>query len=227
VFFIDLDGTNGAVARSRRTTVLAFNREEAVARIELTVPVSRHPIDSVNLRDPRLGLLAEIDELVARLGVDKGRVDLALAPGEESAGLTVNEFETLLMRHDLAEVLKDPFRHVAEKGRAALRNPLAIPSRALQYARYDLVQVLNELLDATGASESLVERLVARMLAAPATRFMRLKRSVALLVSDRAGGARAGAGTIVQGTYQTPILVQWQRPESGERRVVATLKRFR
>src|SRR3712207_9360267 len=45
----------------------------------------------------------------------KGRLRIALAPGERHAGLTVNEYETLLMRHDLSEVLRDPLRFMAEK----------------------------------------------------------------------------------------------------------------
>jgi hypothetical protein len=35
-----------------------------------------------------------------------------------------------------------------------------------------------------------------------------MKRSVSLLVSDRGGN---GCGAIVEGTYQSPILVQWQQ----------------
>ena len=42
----------------------------------------------------------------------------------------------------------------------------------------------------------------------PAARFLRMKRAVSLLVSDRQS---PGAGAIVEGTYQSPILVQWHR----------------
>ena len=47
---------------------------------------------------------------------------------------------------------------------------------------------------------------MARTLAVPAARFFRMRRSVSLLVSDCPGGTTG----IVEGTYQSPILVQWQ-----------------
>ena len=56
--------------------------------------------------------------------------------------------------------------------------------------------------------ESAVERVLARAIALPAARFLRMKRSVSLLVSDRGS---AGRGAIIDGTYQSPILVQWNR----------------
>jgi thiamine phosphate synthase YjbQ (UPF0047 family) len=223
VFFVDLDGTYRKTARKRRTTVIGFDRERVVERLDLDVPVSRHPIDSVNLRDPRLGVFQRLDELVARHGVHRGRVDLRLEPGEQNAGLTVNEYETLLMTHDLAEVLRDPVRHMATKGRRLLRDPRTIPGRTKDYAQFDLVQVMNELLDVIGVSNSVLERIVARFLAFPATRFLRLKRSVRLLVSDVGG---AGDGSIVQGTYQSPILVQWRATPGRTRRLRATLTSF-
>ena len=84
-------------------------------------------------------------------------------PGERHAGLTVNEYETLLMRHDLSEVLRDPLRFMAEKAGHMLGNPRAIPAKTLDYAKYDLVRVFNRLVDALGLRESLVESvLVAR-----------------------------------------------------------------
>jgi hypothetical protein len=65
----------------------------------------KHPIDSINLADPKLGLLERVNELVARAGVERRRVDLVVDPTERNVGLTVNEYETLLMQHDLVEVL--------------------------------------------------------------------------------------------------------------------------
>ena len=44
---------------------------------------------------------------VDRHGISHGRIDLSLLPEERHAGLTVNEYETLLMRHDLREVLEN------------------------------------------------------------------------------------------------------------------------
>ncbi len=219
VYFMDLDGVHDGLPRTRRTSVLAYNRGEVVERIECTVPVSRHPIDSINLADPRTGVLETARELIASHGVAQGRLDLSLAPAERDAGITVNEYETLLMRHDLAEVLADPLKFAASTGRRILHDPRSIPSKSWGYARYDVVQVLNELMDALRVSESALERLVARVMAVPARRFLRLKRSVSLLVSESSGG-------IVRGTYQNPILIQWTAAPPGYRTVELTLTRF-
>jgi thiamine phosphate synthase YjbQ (UPF0047 family) len=219
VYFMDLDGVHDGVARRRQTSVMAYNDAMVVGRVRVDVPVSKHPVDSVNLADPRLGVMASADELRRRHGVDNGRVDISLAGGERDAGVTVNEFETLLMRHDLAEVLADPFRFLARQGRRMLRDPRAIPAKSWGYAKYDVVQVLNELMDALRISESAVERLLVRVMAVPAARFLRLKRSVSLLVSE----ARRG---IVRGTYQSPILIQWASAPRQRRTLEVTLTRF-
>ncbi|HEY7497605.1 MAG TPA: hypothetical protein VH740_03790 [Vicinamibacterales bacterium] len=223
VSFIDLDGVHAGRPRRRRTTVLGYSHEEAVAQTRLVVPVSRHSVDSVNLKDPQLGVYDKCRELVTAHGITKGRVRLSLASGERHAGLTVNEYETLLMRHDLSEVLRDPLRFMAEKAGHMLGNPRAIPAKTLDYAKYDLVRVFNQLLDALGLRESMVESVLSRAIAMPASRFLRMKRSVSLFVSDRETPDR---GTIVEGTYQSPILVQWHRGQRGVRVLDATLTRF-
>jgi hypothetical protein len=80
------------------------------------------------------------------------------------------------------------------------------------------------VFDAFRMNESVVEKLVARVLAYPASRFLRMKRSVSLLVSDR---EREGIGRPIQGTYQSPILVQWAKSASRQREVDVVLTRFR
>src|SRR6185312_12727553 len=97
VYFIDLDGTHDATRRHRTTAVVAYDRERVVAATSVVVPMSKHPIDSVNLADRRLGLMDQVNELLAKSGLERGRVDLAIEPGERHVGLTVNEYETLLM----------------------------------------------------------------------------------------------------------------------------------
>lgn len=223
VCFIDLDGVHAGRPRRRRTSVLGYSHEEPVAQTRIVVPVSRHAVDSVNLKNPRLGIYDQCQQLVAEHGVTKGRIRLSLAPGERNAGLTVNEYETLLMRHDLSEVLRDPLRFMAEKAGHMLGNPRAIPAKTLDYAKYDLVRVFNQLLDAVGLHESMVESVLARAIAMPASRFLRMKRSVSLFVSDRHSVDR---GTIVEGTYQSPILVQWHRGNRQARVLDVTLTRF-
>jgi thiamine phosphate synthase YjbQ (UPF0047 family) len=222
VLFIDLDGVVPAGSRARRTTVLAYRREELVRSWEMALPVSPHPVDSINLRDPRLGFFDELSAAVRSAGVEVGRIDVALLPSERNVGLTVNEYETLLMQHDLAEVLRDPLRFVAARARSLLRDPAAIRSKTLDYAKYDLVHVFNEAMDHLHFSESTLERVLSKFLALPAARFLRMKRSLSLPVSVEHG--REG---LVYGTYQSPILVQWRKAEGLQRRVRISLVGFR
>lgn len=221
VFFVDLDGVSDRHQRTRKTTVMAFDREVDVASASIPVPSATHRIDAINLKDESLGFFQEVDELVRASGVRYGRVEISLPAEERHTGLTVNEYETLLMRNDVAEVLRDPLRFAKEKGRNMLANPLAVPQKAHDYAHYDLVQVANETLRMLGFSESFLERAVARFVAAPAARFFRLKRSVSLFVTGENGG-----GSVAQGTYQSPILLQWQRPAGELRSLDVTVKSF-
>jgi hypothetical protein len=219
VHFIDLDGVNGSRFRTRRTTLVGFDREIPVGESALIIPVSQHPIDSVNLQDRRLGLFDEFHHQLKRHGMARGRIELSLEDTERGAGLTVNEYETLLMKRDLADVLRNPFRFMAERGKHMLLNPRAIPSKAKGYARYDLVQVINEFLDTMGLSESMLERIIQRFMAVPASRRLRMKRSVSLLVL---GPAEGGVGKIVEGKYQRPILIQWKKAMNQQRHVRAS-----
>jgi thiamine phosphate synthase YjbQ (UPF0047 family) len=221
VCFVDLDGVTNGRPRRRLTSIVGFSREKEVARVRIPVPVSDHPVDSINLKDPRLGIYEDIVQLVKLHDVTSGRVRLELARGERQAGLTVNEYETLLMRQDLADVLRNPFRFAAEKGRSIFAHPRSIPSKALDYAKYDMVRAMNQVLDVTGLRESLLERLFARAIAVPAGRFLRMKRSVNLRVRES-----DGRGVIADGRYQSPILVQWHRADKRTRTLEATLTRF-
>ena len=223
VYFIDLDGVYQGRPRQRVTTVLGFATEQPVAQSHVLVPMA-HPVDSINLKDPRFGLYERCEELIKQHGVTKGRIHLALGSAEDQAGLTVNEYETLLMRHDLADVLRDPLRFMAEKSRHLLTSPRSIPTRTIDYAKYDMVRVFNELVEALRLSDSVVEQIIARFFGAPARHFLRMKRSVSLPVSDR---ETPGTGCLAQGRYQSPIVVQWRRAEARARRIDITLTRFR
>jgi hypothetical protein len=203
---------------------MCYNAEEIVYQHSVNVPVSKHPIDSVNLRDPKLGYLEKLRELFKKYEIEKGRVDIALDPSEKNAGITVNEYETLLMTNDLVEVLKNPLKFVGEKGKYILYNPQKIASRTKEYAKYDFVQILNELMDAFHISQSLLEKMVARFMAFPAQRFLRLKRNVSMLISN---GQAKQIANIVQGKYQSPILIQWKEAASQTRRVTLTITRFK
>lgn len=222
VHLVDLDGVSGGVPRTRFTLVVGYTAEELVRRERFEVPVSRHPIDSVNLADPAVGLMEFLQDLVQREGIEHGRVDISLGLGEREAAVTVNEYETLLMRHDLAEVLRDPLRFLLRQGRRMLADPAAIPAKTLGYARYDVVLLLKGVIEALGLSDSTLERLLARAMALPAARLLRLKRSVTLPVLRGQEGS-----ALVRGKYQSPILLQWGAPARRARSLVVTLKRFR
>lgn len=217
VYFVDLDGMCDGTARRRKTVLVGYDNEVEVARTSLSIPMSSHPIDAVSLKDPRYGLDEELGEFVDRHASGKGRLKLALAPDERNACLTINEYETLLMRHDLTDVLREPFRFAAEKARHAWKEPCAVPLKARAYARYDLVQALNQFVDALGLPTARIEQWVARALAAPAERLFGVKRTVDLLVSDRNAEGRA---SVVEGTYQTPILIHWRGAGTSQRRTV-------
>lgn len=223
VYFVDLDGVNQDRPRRRRSTIVAYNDEELIDREVIEIPVSGHAIDSVNLKSPHLGVYERLQERVQYLGIDKGWVEIELEPEERNTALTVNEYETLLMKHDLVDVLQNPLRFVAEKGRSMLRDPRAIPGKAKNYAKYDFVRFLNEVMDALGLSESVVERVIDRLMAFPAARFLRMKRSIRLLICEDEDPD--GRGPIVQGRYQSPILVQWAKSSERTRRLTATIKR--
>ena len=185
---------------------MAYDEEEVAARETFTVPVSRHPLDSVNLADPKLGLMDLINDLLARAGLEKGRVDIALPPIERDAGLTVNEYETLLMRHDLVEVLQNPLKFAAQRGRHMIDDPLAIPSKTINYAKYDVPRLLNSLMEAlrwerVGAGAARGQGHGRARPAAPPLAAGHVPRLGRRGHRPRPDGA---------GDYQSPILVQWR-----------------
>jgi thiamine phosphate synthase YjbQ (UPF0047 family) len=215
VHFIDLDGTrSNTFRRERKTTIVGFDREKPVADISIRVPVSRHPIDSVNLADPRLGLLDSINDQLRRKGIEYGRVEIKVDSAERNVGLTVNEYETLLIKHDLVEVLQNPLRYARIKGRNMIADPLSIPAKTLSYAQYDAVRILNSFMEAFRIDQSSFERMVAKMLSLPARYYFRSRRVVFLASSDD-----GNVSQLIRGTYQSPILVQWQSAEKQTRNI--------
>ena len=226
VWFVELDGVHLGGTRHRRTSVIAYSDEEEVARSEIPVPSSPHAIDALNLRDPALGFIGTLEEMVARHEVAFGRFDVSLADDEEHAGLTVNEYEPLLMNYDLGDALRNPFQFMAQTGkdvRDVLRDPRTIPAKALNFAQFDAVQVLNQVLDRIGLRDSVVERVVNKAVALPVSHFLRMKRGFSLPVLDRSGD---GTGEIGWGTYQSPILVQWKGSGKATRALEVRLVRF-
>lgn len=226
VWFVELDGVHVGGTRHRRTTVIAYDHEEEVASLRVPVSASEHPIDAQNLRDPELGFIDTLQKLVDKHQVSFGRFDVSLPEEEQDAGLTVNEYETLLMNYDLREALRNPFRFMAQTGKdvtAVLRDPRTIPAKAVNFAQFDAFYVLNQVLDRVRLRDSLVERVVNRAVALPVSHFLRMKRGFSLPVLDRRGD---GTGEIGWGTYQSPILVQWKGAPRRTRALDVKLVRF-
>jgi thiamine phosphate synthase YjbQ (UPF0047 family) len=189
VYFIDLDGINAGCPRQRVTSILGFSAEDVVARDRLGIPVTARSVDSVNLKDPCLGLFGQLEDLIARHGVANGRIHVALAAGERQAALTINEYEALLMQHDLPDVIRNPFRFMNGQRRMLAKPPVTRTRRTIARAR-----------------------------------ILRLQRSISLLVSDC---GTDGRGRLVQGRFQSPILLQWGPAERRTREIEVSLTRFR
>jgi thiamine phosphate synthase YjbQ (UPF0047 family) len=224
VYFIDLDGIHEFGFRRRKTKAMFYNREEIVYKHKVKVPVSHHPIDSINLRGAKLGYLDKLNSLFEEYEIKQGRVDIALDPSERNAGLTVNEYETLLMQYDLVQVLKNPLKFFSQKGKYILKNPAEIPYRAKEYAKYDFVHIFNELMDVLGIGESRLEQILAKFIALPASRFLRMRRRISLLISNNQTDKVA---KIIHGVYQSPILVQWEPVKNQTRNLDLTITRFK
>lgn len=224
VYFIDLDGVSENVSRKRHTNAMYYNAEEVVFQHKVRIPVSKHPIDSINLRDPKLGYLDKLSDILQKYEIEKGRIDIVLDPAESNVGVTVNEYETLLMTHDLVEVFKNPLKFMGEKGRYILYHPEKIASRTREYAKYDFVQIFNELMDAFHISQSVVEKIFAKMMAFPAERLLRVKRGISFLISNT---GNSQVSEIVQGRYQSPIMIQWKRTPKLFRNMILTVTRYK
>lgn len=223
VYFIELDGIFKHYVRHRRTTVMAYDHTEILHRGRVAIPVEGgHVIDSFNLKDPRYGLFEQLEEWTRIYGLEKGCIDIRLAPEEEHVGMIVNEYETLLMRNDLPQALSDPLRYVFQRGKKLLRHPGAIPGKTRDYAAYDLIHFYNDLMDQVPVGRSVIDRIFS-VLSTPAKRILRLKRHISMLVSD---SAETGSERILQGTYQSPILVQHHPAKDGVRYMDITLRRF-
>jgi hypothetical protein len=224
IYFIDLDGLSPHARRTRHTTMLLYNQGTIAYRGTFAIPTrTAHPIEAFNLRDPQYGLFAHLQHVIEVYGIEYGRIDLRLAPRERHVGLTVNEYETMLMRNDLPEVLRDPFRYMLHHSKALLGNPAAIPAKMRDYALYDLIHLYNEVMDNVQIGRALLERGLS-FLSGPAARLFRLKRCIQLCISGRGD---AGGERIRQGIYQSPILIQYQQAEHGVRGLEILLWAFR
>ncbi len=204
LWFVDFDGVyrdraGGLVRRTRQVTVLGFREEVMEARAELEIPL---PPDAsvVRLDDPALGLKDRIESLAQAAGIVAGRVRLRVPRGLPGVGITVNEFESLLVDRDLTHVLSNPLGF-ASGGDDAL-------ARAL------------EAMEVSGAR---ARRILNRALSAPSPRILRLHREVSLglLASDPEETA-----SLLRGIYQSPLLLQRRGSPGGQCRLQLLVSRF-
>jgi hypothetical protein len=126
------------------------------------------------------------------------------------------------MRNDLHDALSDPLRYIVRHGKKLLHNPASIPGKTRGYAIYDLIHLYNELMNSLIIGRSVIDRVFS-YLSAPASRIFRLKRQINLLVSN---SVETGPSRIVQGTYQSPILLQRRKADKDVRRLEITLWNF-
>ncbi len=140
---------------------------------------------------------------------------MSIDSAERNVGLTVNEYETMLIQNDLVDVLSNPLRFALSKGRHMLEDPMAIPGKTLSYAKYDVVCILNSLMEAFNLDQSAFERLMAKMMALPARRFLKSRRVNFLATTD----STCDTPHLLRGTYQSPILIQWKPAEKQIRRI--------
>ena len=135
--FADLDGENASAA-ARQTGVVGFTREIEVGAMRVPVPVSGHPIDSVNLREPGLGLYHQAAELVDAAGVTKGRCASTRARGASGGPEGERVRDAADVRRPARGAARSAALHGGE-GLSCARDPRAIPTKTLGYAIYDLV----------------------------------------------------------------------------------------
>ena len=197
--------------------MLAYNQAAVVHTAHMAIPMSHHTIDSVNLKDPRFGFFDQLDALLHRYDVRKGRVDISLGRTEQHAGLTVNEYENLLMQKDLVDVLEDPLRYMARKGKSFLSDPAAMPGKAKHYAIYDLVHIFNELMNTLQIGQSVIERIVSRVFSPPGGEISRHEKNHELArVGQRdARHWHAGTGHISKPHFDSMAKSAWVATLAG------------
>ena len=224
IYLIDLDGLSVHSRRTRQTSLLLYNKAVVAYRGRYTIPTqTAYPIDVFNLQEPRYGLFAHLHALTEHYNIAQGRIDIRLHPDERHVGLTVNEYEPMLMRNDFLDVLRDPLQYIVQRSKELFRHPASISAKIREYPIADMIHLYNEMMDNVQMGRSLVDRGLL-FLANPASRLFRVKRKVSLFIS---GSGDAEQGRIMQGTYQSPILIQSQRAEKGVRGLEITLWAFR
>ena len=205
-----------AMQRQRTTTVSPTTRSAWSRARRSRIPVSKHPVDSINLADPRLGLLDAVNELLAqsrrrarprRPGRRSDRAQRrphgqrvrnaadAERPGRRAArpaALRAIKARNVLQRSARDSRQDAQLREIRRRARAQLADGGAA-------ARPGIVRAAGGQGDVAAGAP--LPALAPRQLPA-------------------AGGRQSKARPrSLRGTYQSPILVQWQSAERQERRI--------
>lgn len=237
IHFIDLDGKFNGSTRSRKSWIVGYNATDCIHESIIEIPIPPKHAQAINLTGSDINLLGPIQRLIHQHKIHRGLVTIDLDEDEKYAGLTVNEFETLLVEKDLITALLDPLRYVVRNSPKLLRDPLSIPSKAQKFLTSELKRIVPEVLNTASRNVSRLEYIVERLgfqvdfleyiidrLAAPSeARWMNLGRHINLLINSERPDK---TGSVYLGTYQSPILIQWRHPDQAVRRLVVRLHRF-
>jgi len=233
IFFVDLDGEFQGTYRSRK--LLAIGYDDASCVHEKFIPVEMPQQDQCAL--DLSSHLQDFQKLIDQYKIHQGVITFELDPHEKHAGVTVNEFETLLMERDITDVLKNPVKYMLGNVSEFAKHPLSLPNKAKKVMMYELHQAIRDGLRLASRGVSAIEHISERLgvqlpllehaidlIATPLeTRWMNLGNSMRFLINAE---NEEDAGRIITGTYQSPILIQWRRTESDIRHLKVRLLRF-
>ena len=222
-FFVDLDGVYNGIQRKRKALVIGYNSSECVHEHVVHVPFPDKSVVSVDLGQHIWGDGPSLESMITQHKIRRGTVVLSLEDSEEYAGMTVNEFEPLLIENDLAGVLDNAIHYMKKEASSIVRDPLSLPKRAKKYLMLDLVQIVNEVARTVSHRTSILHRVIERLeqripylervmeyvATVSASRWMGLNRSISLPINC---DHNENTGRLILGTYQVPILAQWRRP---------------
>ncbi len=233
IYFIDLDGESRGTFRSRKVLVTGYNDMECVHEEILSIAVPEQDRCALDLSEN----LSNLQVLANKHKIPQGLLTLELESDEKHAGITVNEFESLLVERDITDVLMNPLKYMLNNVSEFARRPLMLPRKAKKMLAYELRLAIRDGLKLAGRSVSAIEYIAERLhmrlplleyiidrIASPLeARWMNLGSTARFLINADSDTAH---GKIMVGTYQSPILIQWRRPESDVRRVRARLFRL-
>ncbi|MCY4223266.1 MAG: hypothetical protein OXF06_00360 [Bacteroidetes bacterium] len=233
IFFIDLDGEFQGTYRSRKLLAIGYHDVSCVHERFIPVEMPKQDRCALDLS----GHLLDFQTVIDQNKIHRGVLTFELDTQEKHAGVTVNEFENLLMERDITDVLKNPLKYMLGNVSEFAKHPLSLPNKAKKVMMYELHQAIRDGLRLASRGVSAVEHIAERLgmqlpllehavdlIATPLeNRWMNLGNSMRFLINAE---DNEETGRIVTGTYQSPILIQWRRAESDIRHLKVRLLKF-